>query len=365
MTGQKLIDWYEINKRNLPWRDTEDPYLIWVSEIILQQTRVNQGMDYYYRFTEAYPDIFSLADANTDDILKIWQGLGYYSRARNMHFAAKQLVNTYQGKFPETYDELITIKGIGDYTASAIASIAFGQAVPVIDGNVNRVIARLFGIQQPINKPEGQKLIRSYAEKLMVRKSPGTYNQAIMEFGALQCVPHRPDCDRCILKTICVAYKNNLTDVLPVKVKSAKMQTRRLHYLVINYKDKTYIGRRSVGDIWAGLYEFPMTETETEIDLDDLSRSEIWQSCFKGQNPQIRSVSSEVTHRLSHRILKIHFYEIFVEKPIHIPGMIEIPWEDIGRYAVPKVIDNYLKTGSFFPGSFSKMNEHAFQKITK
>ncbi|MDR1153586.1 MAG: A/G-specific adenine glycosylase [Bacteroidales bacterium] len=343
MTGQKLIVWYEIYKRNLPWRDTEDPYLIWVSEVILQQTRVVQGLDYYRRFIDAYPDIFLLARADMDEVLKIWQGLGYYSRARNMHAAAKHIVDAYDGKFPATYDGLITIKGIGDYTASAIASIAFGQAVPVIDGNVNRVIARLYGIQQPVNKPVGQKEIRAYAEKLLVRNAPGTYNQAIMEFGALQCVPQNPDCNGCILNRVCVAYRCGLTDMLPVKEKTAKIATRYFHYLHIRFGNRTFIRRRADGDIWTGLYEFPMIETGKETELDDLGRTPAWQSYFGAQTPLIETVSGEITHRLTHRILKIRFYEIVVDKPVSGQRLIEIPATDIHRYAVPKVIDNYLK----------------------
>ena len=343
MIGRKIIAWYGINKRDLPWRDTSNPYLIWVSEIILQQTRVNQGLDYYYRFTNAYPDIFSLAEANPDDVLKIWQGLGYYSRARNMLVAAKQLRDTFHGKFPETYDRLITIKGIGDYTAAAIASFAFGQAVPVIDGNVNRVIARLYGVQQPINRPSGQRLIRSYAEKLMVRESPGEYNQAVMEFGALQCVPHSPDCAGCILHRDCFARKNNLADILPVKEKTLKITTRYFHYLNIIYCDKTYIKRRPDGDIWTGLYEFPLIETKEEMSVDELYLLTEWKSLLEGRSPHIRSVAPEVTHRLTHRILKIRFYEIMIDEPLFQGGFMEIPRSDIDRYAVPKVIENYLK----------------------
>ena len=343
MTGQRLISWYTSNKRDLPWRDTKNPYLIWVSEIILQQTRVAQGLEYYRRFIDVYPNIFSLACADIDEILKIWQGLGYYSRARNMHTAAKYIVETCQGKFPATYDGLIAIKGIGDYTASAIASFAFGQAVPVIDGNVNRVIARLYGIGQPVNKPAGQKEIRAYAEKLIIRDSPGTYNQAIMEFGALQCVPKNPNCNDCIFNNICVAYKNGLVDTLPVKVKTAKMTTRYLHYLYVRCGSSTFIRRRSGGDIWTGLYEFPMIETDGETDLNDLSHTSLWQSYFDGQTPFVKRVSPEVTHRLTHRILKIRFYEIMVNRAISGQDFIEIPANDIHRYAVPIVIDHYLK----------------------
>ena len=347
MFTQKLVDWYEINRRNLPWRDTEDPYLVWVSEIILQQTRVIQGLDYYRRFIHAFPDIFSLARAGMDDVLKIWQGLGYYSRARNMHDAAQYIINVYHGKFPSTYDELVTIKGIGDYTASAIASLAFGQAVPVIDGNVNRVIARLFGIQQPVNKPAGQKEIRAYAEKLMLREAPGTYNQAIMEFGALQCVPKNPDCPACIFRQICVAYQKELVDLLPAKVKTAKMAIRYFHYLHVKLDDHTFIRQRTDGDIWTGLYEFPMIETNAATTPDELTRTPAWHACFAGQTPHILDVSREVTHRLTHRILKIKFYEIAVTRPIGGLGVIGIQASDIYRYAVPKVIENYLNLSKF------------------
>jgi len=342
MTGRKLIDWYEVNKRHLPWRDAENPYLIWVSEIILQQTRVVQGLDYYRRFTEAYPDIFSLAHADIDDVLKIWQGLGYYSRARNMHAAAKHIVDAYQGKFPETYDGLITIKGIGDYTASAIASLAFGQAIPVIDGNVNRVIARLHGIQQPVNKPAGQKEIRAHAENMMVRNDPGTYNQAIMEFGALQCIPKNPDCNNCIFSRICVAFQCGLVNILPVKEKTVKMATRYIHYIHVCFDDRTFIRQRVEGDIWTGLYEFPMIETETETEPDELICSPRWQTYFDGLTPVVESVSPMIIHRLTHRILKIRFYKITVSRPVCGDRLIDIPASDIYRYAVPKVIENYL-----------------------
>ena len=343
MIGKKIIAWYEVNKRNLPWRDIVNPYLIWVSEIILQQTRVVQGLDYYRRFVEAYPDVFTLASAPVDDVLKIWQGLGYYSRARNMHTAAKQVVDVYRGKFPETYEGLITVKGIGDYTASAIASFAFGQAVPVIDGNVNRVIARLHGVQQPINKPSGQKKIRAYAEKIMVRDQPGTYNQAIMEFGALQCVPQNPDCNGCIFNRICVAFQSGLVKILPAKEKTAKIATRYLHYLYVCFDNRMYIRQRPVGDIWTGLYEFPMIETASETEPDEIVHNPGWQAYFNGQTPHVAGISSVVTHRLTHRILKIRFYKIIVNQPVCGENLIEIPASDIQRYAVPKVIDDFLK----------------------
>ena len=343
MIGKKIVAWYEINKRNLPWRDTGNPYLIWVSEIILQQTRVVQGLDYYRRFVDAYPDVYTLASAPIDDVLKIWQGLGYYSRARNMHTAAKQVVDVYRGKFPETYEGLITIKGIGDYTASAIASFAFGQTVPVIDGNVNRVIARLHGVLQPINKPSGQKEIRTHAENMMVCDQPGTYNQAIMEFGALQCVPQNPDCNGCIFSRICVAFQSGLVKMLPAKEKTTKIATRYLHYLYMCFDDRTYIRQRPDGDIWTGLYEFPMIETALETEPNEIIHNLGRQSYFNGQTPHVAGVSPVITHRLTHRILKIRFYKIIVNQPVCGENLIEIPANDIQRYAVPKVIDNFLK----------------------
>ena len=344
MINQSIIAWYKANKRDLPWRGVENPYLIWVSEIILQQTRVIQGLDYYRRFVDAYPDIVSLARADIDEVLKIWQGLGYYSRARNMHAAARYIVDEHHGKFPATYDELLAVKGIGDYTASAIASMAFGQAVPVIDGNVNRVIARLYGIQQPVNKPAGQKEIREYAGKLMVHDSPGTYNQAIMEFGALQCVPQNPDCNGCILNRLCVAFRCGLVNMLPIKVKTVKMAIRYFHYLYVRLGNHTFIRRRSDGDIWTGLYEFPMIETDSETALEHLSQTSAWQSYFDGQTPLVEEISLEVIHRLTHRILKIRFYKIAVTRPICGKDMMEIPASDLHRYAVPKIIDNYLSS---------------------
>jgi A/G-specific adenine glycosylase len=343
MTGKKIIFWYGQNKRNLPWRDTDDPYYIWVSEIILQQTRVNQGLDYYLRFVETFPDVESLANAKVDKVLKIWQGLGYYSRARHMHEAAGELLSVYGGKFPKSYRELIKIKGIGDYTAAAIASFAFGEAVPVVDGNVNRVMTRLFGITDPIDTAAGKKQVRACAEKSMVRETPGLYNQAVMEFGALQCVPHNPDCAHCVLQAVCVAHVSGLTDVLPVKSKALNIKTRYFHYLVIDNGSGTWLQRRYGRDIWKGLYEFPMIETDMETSPDELCFTEQWKCFFGNQGAEIIvAVSPEITHRLTHRILKIRFYEIRHAQQIFTDGQIHILWREIRKYAVPIVIATYL-----------------------
>ncbi len=340
MIGQKIIAWYKRNKRILPWRDTENPYLIWVSEVILQQTRVNQGLNYYNRFVKTFPDVQTLASAEMDQVLKLWQGLGYYSRARNMHAAAQDIMVRFGGQFPKTYKELITIKGIGDYTASAIASFSFGEAVPVIDGNVMRVMSRLFGISDPINKSQGRKKIRDYAEKTIVRESPGIYNQAVMEFGALQCVPSNPDCEICVLENICEARRLDVVAYLPVKDEVVKVKTRYFNYIIINHGKYTYIQKRESKDIWAGLYEFPMIETEQPVDIGFLQQTDTWKHWFSGNNLQITRISPEITHRLTHRILKVRFYEVLVDQPVDLRT--QIIWDDIAGYAVPRVIENYL-----------------------
>jgi A/G-specific adenine glycosylase len=342
MIGRQLIEWFDQNKRDLPWRHEANPYKIWVSEIILQQTRVNQGFYYYENFLKKFPEIYSLANAPMDEVLKIWQGLGYYSRARNMHEAAGFIVKNLDGKFPDNYHDLLKIKGIGDYTASAIASIAFGEAVPVIDGNVNRVISRLFAIQHPVDEKEGKQKIRQYAEKLLVKASPALYNQAIMEFGALHCTPHHPDCENCIFKTVCIAYSKNIVSLLPFKSKAVNIKTRYFHYLVLNMDDYTFLQQRSANDIWKGLYEFPMIETDSEADTTALCATEQWKRWFSAKQPLISKISPCITHILTHRILKIRFYELTDACPTFDGQQIKIKRDEVPRYAVPKVIENYI-----------------------
>ncbi|MDR0815162.1 MAG: A/G-specific adenine glycosylase [Bacteroidales bacterium] len=342
MIGTQLIEWFARNKRDLPWRDEINPYKIWVSEIILQQTRVKQGFDYYEKFLKKFPEIFSLANASMDEVLKIWQGLGYYSRARNMHEAAGFIVKHLNGKFPDNYHDLLKIKGIGDYTASAIASIAFGEAVPVIDGNVNRVISRLFGIQSPVDAKEGKQQIRRHAEKLMEKASPALYNQAIMEFGALYCVPQHPDCENCILKTVCIACSKDIVSLLPVKSKAVSIKTRYFHYLVLNTNNFTFLQQRSTKDIWKGLYEFPMIETDSEADASILCATKQWQRWFGDSRPVIQKISPCITHILTHRVLKIRFYELADACPAFDGQPVKVKWNEVHRYAVPKVIENYL-----------------------
>ncbi|PID92736.1 MAG: A/G-specific adenine glycosylase [Bacteroidetes bacterium] len=252
--------WYKINHRSLPWRDTRDPYLIWLSEVILQQTRIDQGLAYYRRFSEAFPNVRQLAEAEEDQVLKLWQGLGYYSRARNLRYAARDVMARFGGTMPRSYQELRSLKGIGPYTAAAIASISYGEARAVVDGNVDRVLSRVFGVHLPVNTTEGKREIQRLAEEMLDPADPGTYNQAIMDFGALQCTPRKPDCSTCPLKQDCVAHRGRLTSLLPLKQSKKKARNRWLNFYIILRDGRVLIGKRAGKDIWEGLYQFPMTE---------------------------------------------------------------------------------------------------------
>lgn len=261
-----LIQWYQNNKRDLPWRNSKDPYFIWLSEIILQQTRVNQGLPYYLKFIEAFPSIQDFSEAKEDDILKLWQGLGYYSRARNMHKAAKFIVQQYQGLFPNQVEDLLKIPGIGPYTANAIASLAFNQSVPVVDGNVFRVLSRLFEINEDIGKKSTYTLFYKTALQLMTNANPSHFNQAMMELGALICTPKSPNCKACPLKYNCLAYTHKTQLDFPIKIKKIKIKLRFFNYLVLLHQNKTIIYQRSENDIWQNLWEFPIFETSQKIE---------------------------------------------------------------------------------------------------
>lgn len=268
--GQKITDWYKINKRDLPWRSTNSAYYIWLSEIILQQTRVEQGMSYYLNFVTNYPTVQDLANAPIDDVLRLWQGLGYYSRARNLHFTANQIINDYNGGFPNTYNEITKLKGVGDYTASAIASFAYGEVQPVLDGNVFRVISRYFGVEEDIAKNSSRKIFKEILFKEISQKDPALFNQAIMEFGALQCTPKKTDCDSCPLSDSCFALKNKMIDKLPVKSKNIKKRTRYFNYIILKNNDRFALVKRGEKDIWQGLFEFPLIESTEQIEIESL-----------------------------------------------------------------------------------------------
>ncbi|MFO7827681.1 MAG: A/G-specific adenine glycosylase [Bacteroidales bacterium] len=342
--SQTIINWYEQNKRGLPWRESRNPYIIWISEIILQQTRVNQGISYYYRFIEKFPDIYSLASATTDEVLKMWQGLGYYSRARNLHFTAQQIVKKYNGKFPDEYDELISLKGVGEYTAAAIASMAFNKPEPVLDGNVFRVLSRLYGISESTQKSSGKKIFMQKARELIEPKSPGLFNQAIMEFGALHCTPKNPGCSNCDLQFYCYAFQNNLVNELPVKKQKIKQRNRFLHYLYIQYNNNTYIEQRKQNDIWKLLYQFPLIETDKLYNIDEVISNSKWRQLFNGTKTIIKSISEEKIHLLTHQKLFARFYHIEIEQPNHflIENYQQIPNKELDKLSVPKLIENYL-----------------------
>ena len=307
--SQTIIRWYNKNKRDLPWRHTKDPYKIWLSEIILQQTRVQQGLPYYETFVKNFPTVQHLAKAQEGLIMKTWQGLGYYSRARNLHHTAKFISSKLKGKFPNEYEDIKNLKGIGDYTAAAIASFAFNQPHAVVDGNVFRVLARYLGIKTPIDSTEGKKEFAREAEMLLDKKDPGTFNQAIMEFGARQCVPQNPDCRICPLKKGCKALSRNKVEDLPIKSKKIKSRTRYFNYLVLRKNGKTLIRKRVEKDIWKNLYDFPMIETKRWPPLNPLlQRGLVLRN--SSASGKLDFAPKIFKHILSHQTIFARFWEV-------------------------------------------------------
>lgn len=336
-----LIQWYLQNKRDLPWRNTKNPYHIWLSEIILQQTRVDQGMEYYHKFIMKYPAIENLALADEEAVLKLWQGLGYYSRARNLHHTARYVAAEMNGKFPVTYRELIRLKGIGDYTASAIASICNNEPVAVVDGNVYRVLARYFGIETPMDTAKGKTIFKKLAQEHIERSDPGTYNQALMEFGARQCKPQNPQCNACPLQTDCYAFHNNTTDNLPVKQNRTRVKNRYFNYIVFNSSGgRTLINIRNKKGIWQGLYEFPLVESTSEIEKIHLLKNEQFKSIVQNNFGAVNLFNEEqIIHKLSHQHLYVKFW---VLTNIQDPDG-SISWDEFEKYPVPVVIANFVK----------------------
>ena len=304
----RILEWYQQHKRALPWRETKNPYVIWLSEIILQQTRVEQGTPYFFKFVEEYPNVTKFAQAEEDHILRLWQGLGYYSRARNMHKAAKQVVNLYDGIFPTHYSTLLSLPGIGEYTAAAIASFSENHAHAVLDGNVFRVLSRYFGIEEPINSSLGKKLFAKLADDMLDPHRPGEYNQAMMDFGALQCKPKNPDCSVCPLRVDCVAYAKNLQAELPRKIKGKKSRDRYFHYFIIEQDGKVLMSQRPDGDVWTNLFEFPMLETSGAISIEDLQTSIAYRELFG--DAMIFPIGAVQKHVLSHQNIYARFYRM-------------------------------------------------------
>ncbi len=338
----KLSVWFSVNKRELPWRETDDPYAIWLSEIIMQQTRINQGLSYYLKFIQNYPTVIKLAHAPEDDILKLWQGLGYYSRVRNLHHTAKIISSNFNGKFPDTYGELIKLKGIGEYTAAAIASIAFNQPHAVVDGNVYRFLSRLYGIETPIDTTIGKNEFKKLANKLIDIKNPGEHNQAMMEFGSLQCLPKNPNCESCPFQKKCIAFTSNLTNKLPVKQGKTKVRKRYFNYLIIIDGNHTYINKRTQEDIWKNLFDFPSIETSKKDSLKELCLPIQERTGF--EDIILKEVTSWQKHILSHQ--QIHYRFIYIIGTIQknkLVNLIKVNKKDIFDFAVPRLIDKELK----------------------
>jgi A/G-specific adenine glycosylase len=344
--SEKIIQWYNKNKRSLPWRDTKDPYLIWLSEIILQQTRVDQGMSYYLKFAEEFPTVKDLAEADNDKVMKLWQGLGYYSRARNLHETAKIITQKNKGVFPDNYSDVLSLKGIGEYTASAIISFAFDKPYAVVDGNVYRLLSRVFGISTPIDSSQGKKEFTALANELLYAENPALFNQAIMEFGAMQCKPVNPNCEQCPLNTLCIAYSNKTVDALPVKAGKTKVRDRYFNYIVFNYNGLTAIQKRTQKDIWLNLYEFPNIETITFTSEEDFLRSKEWQRFIGDQHFTIKTISGIYKHILSHQRIHARFWEVNCKKSFDAfvsKTTLSVSKEKLHEYAVPRLIDKYLQ----------------------
>jgi len=336
-----LIQWYLQNKRDLPWRNTSDPYHIWLSEIMLQQTRVAQGTPYFLSFVDAFPTVFDLAKADEEQVLKLWQGLGYYSRARNLHKTAQYVATELNGVFPDNYNDLLGLKGVGEYTAAAIASFSYGEVVPVVDGNVFRVLSRYFDVETDIALASAKKEFAALAFELMPKDNPAIFNQAIMEFGALQCVPKSPNCGVCVFNESCAALQKKKVDQLPVKSKKLKVRNRYFNYLVVSDDNEdTIIQKRTSKGIWQNLYEFPLIETEA-VENYDYIVERIENEFFV--NETVGSVmeynEKSIIHKLSHQHLHIKFWKV------NIKGVVEngTDAETLRTFPFPIVIHNFIE----------------------
>ena len=342
--SKQIIKWYKLNKRDLPWRNINDPYFIWLSEIILQQTRVEQGLPYYLKFTTKYKTIKELAAANDDEVMKLWQGLGYYNRAANMLKTARSIVNDHKGIFPKTHDELLTLTGIGPYTAAAISSFAFNLPHAVVDGNVSRVLSRLFVINEPINSTEGKKIFEKIANELLDKKLPGTYNQAIMELGAIVCKPRQPSCLDCPLSLYCEAFKQKSFHDFPVKIKKNKAKTRFVNYFFVEQNQKTFIIQRTEKQIWKGLFELPNFDSEYQLNESKvISHKEFLELFSPIKNPHIKKTFS-VKHQLTHQTIFADFFTVKSMQKIKpsSKNFISIEIDKLHTYAVSRLFDKFL-----------------------
>jgi A/G-specific adenine glycosylase len=341
---RSLLDWnLKKNDRKMPWKGIKDPYKIWLSEVMLQQTRVEQGMGYYNRFIERFPTVHDLAQSPENQVFKLWEGLGYYSRCRNLIATAKKVSLELNGRFPNTLEGLLSLKGVGPYTAAAIGSFAFGLPLAVVDGNVIRVISRFLGITEPVDLPGIKKNIEFMAQELMDEKNPAVYNQAIMDFGAVVCKPQQPICERCPLKKKCVAFNEGLQSSIPRKSPKTKAQVRYLNYLILEHKGRQLVRKRSGNDIWKDLYEFILWEKDEPQDVKDLQNLKSWGLKSPGTATQVIDVSDEIIHQLTHRKIICRLVHIKIEQPIKLEGY---DWKSktaIRQLPFPRLLTRYLK----------------------
>lgn len=336
-----IVQWYQTHKRDLPWRNSTDPYVIWLSEIMLQQTRVAQGLPYFIKFTQAFPSVHDLAKAEEDQVLKLWQGLGYYSRARNLHLTAQKISTENYGKFPTNYKDLLQLKGVGEYTAAAIASFCFNEPVAVLDGNVYRVISRFLGIDTPINSTEGVKLFKQKAHQLLDKAKPAEHNQAIMEFGALHCTPKNPLCTTCPVSSDCLAFQQGKQGELPIKLKQTKVKTLHFNYLVFcTQNNETLLVKRNEKGIWQNLFEFPLMETNKKVTKKQLEE-------VIPEKIELQAWNTEpVVHQLSHRKMLAYFWLVKTDKiPVAFANenSIKINLSRINDFAVPVLIQRFIE----------------------
>ncbi|MFZ6050829.1 A/G-specific adenine glycosylase [Halocola ammonii] len=341
--SRALIQWYRRHKRDLPWRNTSDPYKVWLSEIILQQTRVDQGMSYYEKFVDHFPTVNDLAQSTEDQVLKLWQGLGYYSRARNLHATSKMVVNNYNSQFPNSYKDLLKLKGVGPYTAAAIASFCFGEAKAVVDGNVYRVLARIYGEFTPIDSTAGKKLFQQKADEVIDNDDPGEHNQAMMEFGATHCTPKNPDCDSCPFNKVCIAHRTNQVAALPQKSKKQKVKHVFFNYLVFSEDDHIWLRKRSGNGIWKNLHDFPLIESEVEKEQQWLVKesNEKYGRVKDSSNPI--PVEREYTHVLSHRKIHARFYVVNSQPQEDASEkLIRVHKSKLDEFAIPRLIENFV-----------------------
>lgn len=348
---RRLLAWLDDHDRELPWKGEPDPYLIWLSEIILQQTRVDQGLPYFLRFKETFPTVFELAAATEDQVFKLWEGLGYYARARNLHATAKRIVSDFGGRFPDNYADILSLKGVGPYTAAAIASFGFQLPHAVVDGNVYRVLARIWGIDTPIDSSPGKRQFQELADELLDPSKPGRYNQAIMDFGAIWCTPANPQCRDCPFEQECQAKQTNRITDLPVKKKKIQKKDRYFHYLDFDYEALTWLSQRSARDIWQGLYEFPMVEgprlwTEWEQVLKQVAMLD-W---LGHSSYEVIQKSPPFRQTLSHQHIHAIFWKIQLSQPSPVLNkeFVQIERKNLPKFAVPKIVDWYLRDNTLY-----------------